>query len=373
MRSSLVLLVALFAPVLAHAARLSETTEAAIDKAVATDLKAYGGSTPVPGAVIGVWDPKLGTMQKTYGLSSIAPKKPMALDDKFRIGSNTKTFVVTVLLQLADEGKLKMSDTLDKFALPVKVPNAAHITLTELCEMRSGLLNLYSLPQFQNDIALPTAPFEVVKLVQAAVDTPALFPPGTKYDYSNTNYILLGMVIEAVTHDTTAHQVETRLIGPLHLVNTTYPTTYPGMPAPYAHGYMLNDKNGWDDSTVVIAPSATGAAGVMISDMADMKVWVKAYVGGSVNSKAAQAERLDCLPTPKPNASFGLGVGCSAGWYGYTGGIPGYNTSAYYLPAEDTTIVVLVNSQRELKDKPDIASLIWRDIARILYPAHSPL
>jgi D-alanyl-D-alanine carboxypeptidase len=265
-----------------------------------------------------------------------------------------------------------MSDTLDKFAIPVKVPNAAHITLAQLAEMRSGLLNLYALPEFQNDqFASPN--FDVVKLTQAAVDKPALFPPGTKYDYSNTNYILLGMVIEAVTHDTTAHQIETRLIAPLHLSATTYPTTDRGMPSPYAHGYMLNDKKGWDDTSAGLPPSATGAAGVMVSDMADMKVWVKAYVTGSVNSKASQAARLNCLPTPKPKASFGLGIGCSAGWYGYTGGIPGYNTSAYYLPASDTVIVVLVNSQRELDGKPDVATAIWRDIARILHPEHAPL
>jgi D-alanyl-D-alanine carboxypeptidase len=353
-------------------APLSAATVAAIDKAVATDLKDYGGATPVPGAVIGVWDPKLGVLQKSYGLGSLSPKAPMALNDKFRIGSNTKTFVVTVLLQLADEGKLKMSDTLDKFALPVKVPNASHITLAQLCEMRSGLLNLYALPEFQNDqFASPN--FDVVKLTQAAVDKPALFAPGTKYDYSNTNYILLGMVIEAVTHDTTAHQIETRLIAPLHLTATTYPTTDRGMPSPYAHGYMLNDKKGWDDTSAELPPTATGAAGVMISDMADMKVWVKAYVTGSVNSKASQAARLNCLPTPKPKASFGLGIGCSAGWYGYTGGIPGYNTSGYYLPATDTIIVVLVNSQRELEGKPDVATAIWRDIARILHPEHAPL
>jgi D-alanyl-D-alanine carboxypeptidase len=360
------------APMHPDATALSAATVAAIDKAVATDLKGYGGNTPVPGAVVGIWDPKLGVLQKTYGLGRLSPKEPMALTDKFRIGSNTKTFVVTVLLQLADEGKLKLSDTLDKFTLPVKVPNASHITLAELCEMRSGLLNLYSLPEFQNE-QFTSPDFNVLKYTQDALNKPALFPPGTKYDYSNTNYILLGLVIEAVTHDTTAHQIETRLIQPLHLTATTYPTIDRNMPSPYAHGYMLNDKKGWDDTSVALPAEATGAAGVMISDMADMKTWVKAYVTGSTNSKASQAARLDCKPTPKPKASFGLGIGCSAGWYGYTGGIPGYNTSAYFLPATGTTVVVLVNSQRELEGKPDVATAIWRDIARILHPEHAPL
>ena len=79
----------------------------------------------------------------------------------------------------------------------------------------------------------------------------------------------------------------------------------------------------------------------MISDMADMKTWVKAYVTGTVNSAATQKERLTCIPIGKPNLAFGLGIGCSAGWFGYTGGITGYNTGAYYLPEMDATIIAL--------------------------------
>ncbi|MGH7189796.1 MAG: hypothetical protein ACREF0_11540, partial [Acetobacteraceae bacterium] len=77
-------------------------------------------------------------------------------------------------------------------------------------------------------------------------------------------------------------------------------------------------------------------------------------------------------PTPKPNASFGLGIGCSAGWFGYTGGITGYNTAAYYLPAKGATIVVLVNSQRQPEGKWDVASEIVHNIAKVLYPGHVP-
>jgi D-alanyl-D-alanine carboxypeptidase len=296
----------------------------------------------------------------------------MRLNDKFRIGSNTKTFVITVLLQLADEGKLKLDDTLDKFTLPLTVPNGEHITLRQLCEMRSGLLNLYAQPAFQSAQIDPRGPFDVITWMKSALAQPALFPPGTKYDYSNTNYILLGWVIEAVTHNSVAQEIQTRLIKPLHLTNTTYPVTDPDMPEPYAHGYTLNAKDAWEDETVALPPQVSGAAGVMISDMADMKVWVKAYVTGSVNSAAMQKERLTCLPTPKPGAGFGLGIGCSAGWYGYTGGITGYNTGGYYLPAMDATIVVLVNSQREPHGKWDVASETFRNVAKVLYPRNIP-
>lgn len=343
-----------------------------IADAVNAELKAYGGKTPVPGAVVGIWDPKLGVMFRGFGYADLAAKRPMAVADKFRIGSNTKTFVNTVILQLADEKKLSLDDTLDKFKLPVKVPNANHITLRQLGEMRSGIIDLYSSPEFQAYPFKLGDKFDVLPWVQKALDHPALFPPGTQFDYSNTNYVLLGMVIEAVTHHSTASEVENRILKPYHFANTSYPVSNPGMPEPYTHGYTLNVEDGWDDETVSLPPTATGAAGVMISDASDMRRWVKMYVTGTVNSAAVQKDRLSCRDTPRPGVQFGFGVGCSAGWFGYTGGITGYNTSAYYLPERDVTIIAFVNSQREVKGKPDVSGAILRAIARILYPKNLP-
>ena len=91
-----------------------------------------------------------------------------------------------------------------------------------------------------------------------------------------------------------------------------------------------------------------------------------------MNSAATQKERLACIPTGKPNMAFGLGIGCSAGWFGYTGGITGYNTGAYYLPEMDATIIALVNTQQQPKDKPDVASATFRDVARVLFPNNVP-
>jgi len=358
----------------AHAAeqQIPAAIQAKIADAVNAQLKAYGGKTPVPGAVVGIWDPKLGVMLRGFGYADLAAKRPMAVADKFRIGSNTKTFVNTVILQLADEKKLSLDDTLDKFKLPVKVPNAGHITLRQLGEMRSGIVDLYASPEFQAYPFKIGDTFDVLPWVQKALDHPALFPPGAQFNYSNTNYILLGMVIEAVTGKSAASEVETRILKPYRLSNTSYPVGDPGMPEPYTHGYTLNAKGGWDDETVSLPPTATGAAGVMISHAADMRRWVKLYVTGAVNSAAAQKDRLSCRDTPRRGVQFGFGVGCSAGWFGYTGGITGYNTSAYYLRERDVTVIAFVNSQRELKGKPDVSGAIVRAIARILYPQNLP-
>ena len=122
------------------------------------------------------------------------------------------------------------------------------------------------------------------------------------------------------------------------------------------------------DSTVSLPPEFTWTAGVMVSDMADMKRWVKDYVTGATNSAATQRQRLTCVATGSP-VKFGLGVACTGGWYGYTGGIPGYNTAAYYEPAYDATIIAFVNSQRE-KPAPGVANSIVRDISRIVLPGN---
>jgi D-alanyl-D-alanine carboxypeptidase len=228
-------------------------------------------------------------------------------------------------------------------------------------------MDAYNAPQLDTVTFTVHSTVTPRQLIAIAVANPPLFPPGTSWNYSNTNYLLLGLIIEAVTHRSAADEIRDRILGPLKLTNTTFPTTDPQMPTPFAHGYGLTKTGAWDDSTVALPPAVSWTAGVMVSDMADMKRWVKAYVTGTTNSAATQRERLACLPIGAPGLEFGLGIGCSAGWYGYTGGIPGYNTGAYYLPSQDATIIAFVNSQRE-KPGPGVANSIVRDIGQILFP-----
>jgi D-alanyl-D-alanine carboxypeptidase len=339
----------------------------ALHAAVTKELAAYGGNKPIPGAVIAIWAPGKGTFVTGAGDSNITPQTPMVLDDKFRVGSNTKTFVITVLLQLVDEKKLSLDDPLSKFDVGVKVPNSENITVRQLCQMRSGLLDAYHTPQMSKlDITMKST-FTPQQLIAFSAANPPLFPPGTKWNYSNTNYLLLGLIIEAVTHHTIQDEIQTRLIVPLGLHNTSFPTENPSMPLPFTHGYGLDENKNWEDVTLSYSPSLTWAAGVMISDLGDMKKWVKAYVTGTTNSAETQKQRLDCLPIGEHDLSFGLGIGCSGGWYGYTGGIAGYNTAAYYFPAQGATLIAFVNSQQEKPD-PGVANSIVRDITQIVYP-----
>jgi D-alanyl-D-alanine carboxypeptidase len=350
---------------------LSPKTQSAIAAAVTKELAKYGGTQPVPGVAIGVWLPGKGSFIKGFGFARLSPRQNMGVDDLFRIGSNTKTFVATVLLQLVDEKKLGLDDTIAKFDLGLNIPNEKVITLRELAEMRSGIINIYSVPGVQKEGMASWARRTPRQWVALAAKQPPLFPPGTKYNYSNTNWFLLGLIIEKVTHRSIQTEIRDRLIVPMRLSHTSFPTTNPNMPNPYAHGYSLEGDNRWVDESAALPPSISWAAGAMISNMTDMKKWVKAYVTGTTNSAATQKDRLSCVPTGQGNRGFGLGIGCSSGWYGYTGGITGYNTSAYYMPAAGATIVAFVNSQRETP-APGVAVAIVRDIASIVTPDNVP-
>jgi D-alanyl-D-alanine carboxypeptidase len=348
----------------------SPSVHSAIDAVVAKERKAYGGNTPVPGVLIGVWDHAGNSYVRGFGDADLATHQAMMRADHFRIGSNTKTFVISVLLQLVDEGKLGLDDKLSKFDVGVTIPNAENITVRELCEMRSGLFESYDTPEIDRMKMTPDMKFDARTLVGWAVQQKPLFAPGTKYNYSNTNYLLLGLIIETVTKDSIADQIRTRLLEPFHLTETSYPTTQ-AMPEPWARGYGLDMQGNWEDVSNTIPVSLMGAAGEIVSDLDDMKRWVALYVTGKTNKPATQRERLTCIPIGVGNLSFGLGIGCSAGWYGYTGGLPGYNTAGYYFPKSGVTIIAWVDVQSD-KPVPGVASSIFRDIAEIMTPENVP-
>lgn len=354
-------------PALRAPAALAVVQQDAIVAAARKELRAFGGREPIPGVFLALYVPGKAPYVKSVGYADLRAKAPFQLGDKFRVGSNTKTFVVTVLLQLVDEGRVHLDDPLSTFALGVTIPNAKNITLRELCEMRSGLFEAYNTPQFDKMNITPQTKIAPQRLVRWAVAQKPLFAPGSRYNYSNTNYLILGLVIQALTHDTVGNQIRKRLLKPMALRGTSYPDG-PSMPTPYSHGYGLNAQKNWEDVSVDIPPAVTGAAGAMISTVPDMARWVKSYVRGTMNGKRTQRERLRCIPiAPGSDLRFGLGIGCGGGWYGYTGGLPGYHTAAYYLPSQDITLIAFVNAQRE-QPSPGAANAIVRDITRIVTP-----
>lgn len=344
--------------------------QVAIAAAVEKDRKIFGGRTPVPGVLIGVWDGRGGSYVHGFGYADLAKRRPMTADDHFRIGSNTKTFVVGVLLQLVDEGKLSLNDPVSRFSIGVTIPNGQNITVRELCNMRSGLFEAYDTPEINKLDIKPDSKFDPRDLIRWAVAQKPYFPPNKGYKYSNTNYLILGLIIESLTHDTVGDQIRDRLIGPFGLTHTSYPDTQ-AMPEPWARGYGLDKQQNWEDVSNTIPVSLMGAAGCMISDMTDIRHWIEAYVDGKVSKPATHKELMNVIPVGDGNAAFGLALGESAGWYGYTGGLPGYNTADYYFPATHAFIVAWVPLQRN-EPHPGVANSIFRDIATIVTPNNRP-
>jgi D-alanyl-D-alanine carboxypeptidase len=345
------------------------SVQSAIVEAVEKDRKRFGGHEPIPATLIGVWDSKGGSFIRAFGDADLENKVPLAPADHFRIGSNTKTFVISVLLQLVGEKKLSLDDPLSRFSLGVTIPNADGITVRELCNMRSGLFEGYDTPQFAQLNWKVPKDFNPRMLVGWAMQQKPYFAPGTAFHYTNTNYLLIGMIIEAITKDSVGNQIRKRLLEPFGLTQTFYPETE-AMPAPWVHGYHLDKQGNWEDISNTIPVAFMGSAGAMISDMNDIRRWIELYATGKTCGARTYQDLINCIPF-LGNTSFGLGMTCSAGWYGYTGALPGYNTADYYSPATGITILAWINYQAK-EPVEGVASVMFRDIARILTPDHIP-
>jgi D-alanyl-D-alanine carboxypeptidase len=343
--------------------------QSAIVAAIEKDRKRFGGRTPLPAALVGVWDGKGRSFVRAFGYADLQKGAPLTVADHFRIGSNTKTFVVSVLLQLVGEKRLSLDDPLSRFSLGVTVPNANNITVRELCDMRSGLFEAYDTPQFAQLNWNVPKDFSPRVLVGWAAKQKPYFAPNKGYRYSNTNYLLLGLIIENVTHDTVGNQVSKRLLEPFGLTHTSFPLTE-AMPGPWAHGYTLDKQRNWRDVSNTVPVAFMWSAGAMISDMGDIRRWIKLYATGKASGAATYRDLVNCIPF-LGNTSFGLAITCSEGWYGYTGALPGYNTADYYSPQTGTTIVAWITYQAP-EPVEGVASVMVRDIARIITPTHIP-
>jgi len=296
-----------------------------------------------PGAIVGVRAPD-GTWSAAYGKADPVAGTPMQVGMHTRIGSVTKTFTGTVVMQLAEAGKLSLDDPIEKYV--PGVPNGSRISLRLLADMTSGVASYTRSTKF-TDIyfAKPETIFSPDRLLAIGISQSPLFEQGARFDYSNTNTILLGMVIEKVTGQHLGDVFKKLVFDPLGLDNTSWPGESTEMPTPYAHGFTLQGDYAKPDAPSNATnwnPAWGWAAGELISNMADLLTYGRALgTGQGLLGPAAQAARLRSFPDP---AGYGIAVGCIDGWVGHSGELPGYNTTVYYDTTRDTTVVVQVNS-----------------------------
>jgi D-alanyl-D-alanine carboxypeptidase len=196
----------------------------------------------VPGAVVLLRTPQ-GDFTAATGTTQLNSKNPPRADTHFRIASNTKTMTAAVIMQLAQESKLGFNDPVSKYV--PGVPNSDNITIAQLLEMRSGLYNYTNDPIISATIDTdPAKVWTPAELLAIAFAHPPNFPPGAKYEYNNTNYALLGLVVEKVDGEPLAQAMQDRLFGPLGLQQTLLPaSTVNTLPEPYSHGYLYGSSS----------------------------------------------------------------------------------------------------------------------------------
>ena len=280
----------------------------------------------------------------------------MQADVHQRIGSVTKTFTVTALLQLAERGKLSLDDPIGKYV--PGMPNG-DATLAELAAMRSGIPSYTVNEEFRKRFfADPQHKWQPQQLVDLVKGEEPMFEPGTMMFYSNTNLVLLGMVIEMVAGAPIQDVLRNQILGPLGMKNTFLPADN-SLPRPHARGYTLQ---GVDGNRPVDAtdwnPSWGWTAGAMISDLDDLLVWGEALgMGRGILSPRMQSKRLASFDfdvpihlgphkaAPQtPAMAYGLGLGLALGWVGHEGELPGFDTYVQHYEPEGITMVVMANT-----------------------------
>ncbi|RLV75826.1 serine hydrolase domain-containing protein [Streptomyces rapamycinicus] len=301
--------------------------------------------------------------------------RPMPQNGRFRIGSTTKTFTATVVLQLVGEGRMSLEDTVEQWLPGVVRGNGndgGRITVRQLLQHTSGI------PDVKPDIpALNSADgyraerfrtYTAEKLVRLAMRHPPNFPPGTDWSYSNTNYILAAMIIHEVTGRSWAQEVNDRIIRPLGLRDTSTPGTFPAILGPHAHGYAAFSTDTSIDVTT-LNPSMAVGSGSIISTAHDLNRFYTALLGGRLLAPAQLDEMTTTKPAPELGVRYGLGLGeiplsCGGSYFGHLGELLGYHAWGGATRDGTRTAVVYVTSDGGQDTQQAMTTLVDRELCR---------
>lgn len=335
------------------------------------------------GAILTVVDPIWGSYLKAYG-SSDAAGTPMTTDMHYRIGSVSKTFTADAVLRLAEQHKLSLDDSIAKYV--ADIPNGDRITVRNLLAMRGGVYDFTHdtgfIARWKADPTLPGwTPQRAVQIIRThAGDAKA---PDQKTVYSNSEYLLLGFVIEKASGQT-AQQYLTSLIGVLGLPNTSFPST-DVLPKPFSRGYLSSP--GSPEPTTSTSPITAAkaprdvtrsnplvawTAGALISNVPDMTRYAPELASGA--GLAPDTARMRQTWTPLSSTGvqlqYGLGITRLGDWVGHNGTTLGYSDMVFYLPGRRATVVVMVNTGANIGT--ETATKLWGDIVKQLYPDSLP-
>jgi D-alanyl-D-alanine carboxypeptidase len=301
------------------------------------DLDRVQRSADIPG-LLAEFDDRGHDIRARDGVARLGGKEKMPWHGEFRIASTTKTFVSTVALQLVDEGKLSLDDTVEKW-LPGLIKgngnDGSKITVRELLGQTSGLYNYLEDPDLLGDLAknidkyrYDATPAE--EWVRIAMKHRPEFAPGTQWKYSNTNYVVAAMIIQRVTGQPWDVEVEHRIIAPLNLKHTYSTGANPFIDGPHAHSYTQLPGQ---DKPYDLTDTSLGHAGDagLVSTTADLNTFFRALIDGKLLSRKALSEMETTRPADDadfPRGRYGLGLrwmplSCGGGYWHHEGDHPG--------------------------------------------------
>jgi D-alanyl-D-alanine carboxypeptidase len=290
--------------------------------------------------------------------------------DRFRIASITKTFTGTLVLMLVDEGKLTLEDPINKYV--AGIPSGEKITMRMLLNHSSGIYDCDDDDAFfQEVLTHPLKQWTPRQVVDVALKHPPYFPPGQGYHYSNTDSILLGMVIEKVTGRKVEALFKTEIFDKLGLKDTLFPTG-PRIPGLHAHGY--SGEPGKFEDVTLMNMSWDWTAGGVVSNLYDLKAWAKELTDPQLISAAMQQERLQLVgvaESPTGVATgYGLAISKIGDYLGHTGADPGWTSLTYRWQEKGVTVVVLMNSENN--DTINNVGVIFKNLANTVEPSSFP-
>jgi D-alanyl-D-alanine carboxypeptidase len=370
------------------------TSKEDITAQLQTTLDNWRKENDIIGVTLAVDAPELGSVALASGLSDRDAGTPMTPDHRLGVGSVTKTWIATLTLQLVDEGALTLDDTLSRW-FP-DFPNADKITVRQLLSHTSGATNYYvQLEQlagiFLEKIDTDWRGFTPDELLDVATELEPSFEPGEDLGYSNTNYVLLGRIVELVTGNPLHAELRSRIYEPLGLENTflggdeDIPGGWgPGYTTEYAMLFSETDPTAALYERVA-AKLATlpWASGALVTTAPDLLRFERALFGGELLERATLTEMFTPVVVSENHVGSGLDLSGGLGVFevtfptplgsgvGHDGGIPGFSAAMLFFPDHDVSVVLLVNDDRAetgIIPPPDrvIETLVYDALVQVL-------
>jgi D-alanyl-D-alanine carboxypeptidase len=313
----------------------------------------------LPGAFVYIEDADGASEFYTAGVADLVSRQRMTPQSWYRIGSTTKTFTAVVLLQLIAQGKLALSDTIRTWLPDLRVPNAESLTIEHLLRMRSGLFDFEDDPSLLGNLEAHLKPWSLSETVSMGIKHPALFPPGAKFSYCNTNFCLLEMVIERLTGHLLAEELAQRIFAPLGMQMSSYPAEDDlSLPEPYIRGYE-RVSGGWRECSQVFFGRGDGA---LISTAVDLARFFRALLIEKTLLPASLLEQMMTIISDDPPAELAYGLGlmadplpCGTVW-GHAGGGFGYGDLPYLHLSSRRFVVCMLNGTAGFRVATDAES-----------------